>query len=82
MQDTRRGPQEVLINALEGPVVEESPWKSGLAHNPPALPVSSDEVVISTLHSGGTRRESNAIELHCLLMNADPALLSYLKFES
>lgn len=69
-------------NALKGPRVEGSLWKSGLAHNHPALPVPSDGVVISTLCSGGTRRESEAIELHYLLMNADPSLLGYLKFES
>lgn len=68
-------------NVLKGPVVVESPWKSGLAPHPSAPPVSSDEVVISTLlvHSGGTRRELNAIELHCLLMSADPAFFGPLK---
>lgn len=81
-EDIRQGTQEVLGSALKGPMVEGSPWKSGLAHNLPALPVPSDGVVISTLHSGGTRRKSDATELHCLLMNADPALLGYLKFES
>ena len=82
MQDIRQGTQEVLDNALKGPMVEGSLWKSGLFHNPPALPVPRGGVVISTLHSGGTRRKSYAIELHCLLMNADPALLGCLKFES
>ena len=34
------------------------------------------------VHSGGTRRELNSIELHCLLTSADPALLGHLKIES
>lgn len=53
-EDIRQGTQEVLNNALKGPMVEGSPWKSRLAHNHPALPVPSDGVVISTLRSGGT----------------------------
>lgn len=72
----------MLGSALKGPMVEGSPWKSELAHNHLALPVPSDGVVISTLRSGGTRRKSDATELHCLLMNAYSAPLGYLKIES